>query len=96
MINKNKIKPELITRIAKESGMVEGPWANGNKERIWQENREFPDALEMFANLIAKECVKSINDAIAEQQKAGITQHTMGLNQARFAIAEVFGDEVLG
>ena len=51
-----------IDQLAKESGMVQGPWANGNKERIWQENREFPDALEMFANLIAKECVALISD----------------------------------
>jgi len=51
------MKPEMITQLAKEAGMVQGPWANGNKERIWQENREFPDALEMFASLIAKECI---------------------------------------
>ena len=51
------MKPEMITRLAKEAGMVQGPWANGNKERIWQENREFPDALEMFASLIVKECI---------------------------------------
>lgn len=55
------MKPEMIKRIAKEAGMVEGPWANGNKERIWQENREFPDALEMFANLISKECIDVIS-----------------------------------
>jgi hypothetical protein len=54
------MNPEMIKRIAREAGMVEGPWANGNKERIWQENREFPDALEMFASLIAKECVSVI------------------------------------
>lgn len=51
------MNPEMIKRLAREAGMVEGPWANGNKERIWQENREFPDALEMFASLIVKECV---------------------------------------
>lgn len=49
--------PDMIKRLAKEAGMVEGPWANGNKERIWQENREFPDALEMFADLVVKECI---------------------------------------
>lgn len=49
------MKPEMIKRLAREAGMVEGPWANGNKERIWQENRDFPDALEMFASLIEKE-----------------------------------------
>lgn len=86
----------MIKRFARESGMVEGPWANGNKERIWQENRDFPDALEVFASLIVKECIKAISDEIAEQQRAGIIQHTMGLNQARYAIAEVFGDEILG
>lgn len=90
------MNPEMIKRFARESGMVEGPWANGNKERIWQENRDFPDALEVFASLIVKECIKAISDEIAEQQRAGIIQHTMGLNQARYAIAEVFGDEILG
>ena len=57
MMNKN-----LITKLAKEAGMVQGPWANGNKERIWQENREFSDALEVFASLIAKECVSVVSE----------------------------------
>jgi hypothetical protein len=57
MVNKN-----LITKLAKEAGMVQGPWANGNKERIWQENREFPDALEMFAFLVANECINIIKE----------------------------------
>jgi hypothetical protein len=87
---------QRIEQLAKEAGLVQGPWANGNKERIWQENREFPDALEVFADLIAKECIKAISNEIAEQQRAGIIQHTMGLNQARYAIAEVFGKEILG
>lgn len=56
------MNPELITRLAKESGLVQGPWANGAKERIWQENRDFPDALEMFASLIAKECAEVISE----------------------------------
>ena len=56
------MKTELITRLAKEAGMVQGPRANGNKERIWQENREFPDALEMFASLVAKECVSVVSE----------------------------------
>lgn len=56
------MNPELITRLAKEAGLVQGPWANGNKERIWQENRDFPDALEMFASLIANECANLINE----------------------------------
>jgi hypothetical protein len=59
---------KLITRLAKEAGMVQGPWANGNKERIWQENREFPDALEMFASLIIKECVS----VVSEQHKLAL------------------------
>ena len=49
--------PQLIKRMAKEAGMVEGPYANGTTERIWQENREFPDALEMFADMVVKECL---------------------------------------
>jgi len=52
----------IIIRLAREAGMVQGPWANGNKERIWQENREFPDALEMFASLIAKECASVVSE----------------------------------
>jgi len=55
------MNPDMIKRLAREAGMVEGPWANGNKERIWQENREFPDALEMFASLVAKECIELIS-----------------------------------
>jgi hypothetical protein len=56
------MNPEMIKRLAREAGMVEGPWANGNKERIWQENREFPDALEVFAKLIANECVSVVSE----------------------------------
>lgn len=62
------MNPELITRLAKEAGLVQGPWANGNKERIWQENRDFPDALEMFASLIANECT----NLIAERHKLAL------------------------
>lgn len=51
-----------IEQLAKEAGLVQGPWANGNKERIWQENREFPDALEVFASLIAKECASVVSE----------------------------------
>lgn len=51
---------QLITQIAKESGLVQGPWANGAKERIWQENRDFPDALEMFTRTIVNECISII------------------------------------
>lgn len=56
------MNPKSISNLAKEAGMVEGPWANGAKERIWQENREFPDALEMFAALVAKECIQLISE----------------------------------
>lgn len=56
------ITPDHIEKLAKEAGLVQGPWANGNKERIWQENREFPDALEVFASLIVKECLAIISD----------------------------------
>lgn len=55
------MNPQRIEQLAKEAGLVQGPWANGSKERIWQENRDFPDALEMFASLIAKECVNLIS-----------------------------------
>jgi len=61
---------QLITRIAKESGLVQGPWANGAKERIWQENRDFPDALEMFAGTIIKECLS----VIAERKNIAIDE----------------------
>jgi hypothetical protein len=56
-MNQNRIE-----QLAKEAGLVQGPWANGNKERIWQENREFPDALEVFASLIVKECVSVVSE----------------------------------
>jgi hypothetical protein len=72
MMNKN-----LITKLAKEAGMVQGPWANGNKERIWQENREFSDALEVFASLIAKECVS----VVSERQKLAL-EHNWDVDDA--------------
>lgn len=53
---------DRITQLAKEAGLVQGPWANGAKERIWQENRDFPDALEMFAMLVAEECIRTIEE----------------------------------
>lgn len=55
------MNPHRIEQLAKEAGMVQGPWADGNKERIWQENRNFPDALEVFASLIAKECADVVS-----------------------------------
>lgn len=85
------MKSEMITRLAKESGLVQGPWANGNKERIWQENRDFPDALEMFASLIAKECSAEITKEIRKQTRQGITTNIDGLNQAIIAIEANFG-----
>jgi len=91
MINQNRIE-----QLAKEAGLVQGPWANGNKDRIWQENRYFPDALEVFASLIAKECIKAIRQEIVTETDAGSWRNVAGLNQARYAIAEVFGNEVLG
>jgi hypothetical protein len=79
-----------IEQLAKEAGLVQGPWANGNKERIWQENRDFPDALEVFASLIAKECVNAIMKNIDYQAKTGIYTNIHGLNQAIFSIEEEF------
>jgi hypothetical protein len=88
------INQKLIEQLAKEAGMVQGPWANGNKERIWQENREFPDALEVFANLIANECVKIIDAEIEGQTKLGI-HSTSSLSQAKAVILEKFSKEKL-
>lgn len=83
------MNPELITRLAKEAGLVQGPWANGMKERIWQENREFPDALEMFASLIAKEC----NHVIEERHKLAL-EHSWDvedtLNDIKKSITDKF------
>ncbi len=84
------IDQKRIEQLAKEAGLVQGPWANGNKERIWQENREFPDALEVFAKLIAKECVCSIMRCIEYQAENRIYMNIHGLNQAIFAIEEEF------
>lgn len=84
------MKPETITRLAKEAGLVQGPWANGNKERIWQENRDFPDALEVFASLIAKECTEVIKQEIHKQNGMSILSNTLGLNQAIYAINDHF------
>lgn len=85
------MKPETITRLAKEAGLVQGPWANGNKERIWQENRDFPDALEVFASLIARECTEVIKQEAHRQDSMGILSNILGLNQAIFAINGHFG-----
>jgi hypothetical protein len=84
------MKPERLTQLAKEAGFVQGPWANGNKERIWQENRDFPDALEVFAGLIAKECVNKIAQVIEYQVNLSTDTDIHGLNQAIFAIEEEF------
>jgi len=84
------MKPERLTQLAKEAGLVQGPWANGNKERIWQENRDFPDALEVFASLIARECVNAIIEEIGSQTKLSIDSNIHGLNQAIFVIEEEF------
>lgn len=84
------MKPHRIEQLAKQAGFVQGPWANGVKERIWQENREFPDALEMFASLIAEECVGLIKKEIQTQSEADIVTNIIGLNQAIFAIQEHF------
>jgi hypothetical protein len=63
----------MLKTLARKAGMVEGPWANGAKERIWQENRDFPDALEVFASLIVKECVKAIDNEIIIQSNVSIS-----------------------
>lgn len=84
------MKPHRIEQLAKEAGFVQGPWANGNKERIWQENREFPDALEMFASLITKECTELIKKEIQAQADANIITNIIGLNQAIYAIEDHF------
>ena len=77
------MKPETIAQLAKEAGLVQGPWANGNKERIWQENRAFPDALEVFTSLIAKECI----DLISSRHKLAL-EHGWDVNDAMNDIKE--------
>ncbi len=74
--------------------MVEGPYANGNQERIWQENREFPDALEMFASLVAKECINAIVKEIGDQAKQGITENVRGMKHAISAIETKFAVDI--
>jgi hypothetical protein len=86
-----QITPHRIAQLAKEAGFVQGPWANSNKDRIWQENRDFPDALEVFASLIAKECTEIIKQQISDQSSKGILSNTLGLNQAIFSINDHFG-----
>lgn len=88
------MNPQLIKRMAKEAGMVEGPYANGSTERIWQENREFPDALEMFASLVAKECINTIVKEIGDQAKQGITENVRGLKQAISVIETNFSVDI--
>lgn len=88
------MNPQLIKRMAKEAGMVEGPYANGSTERIWQENREFPDALEMFASLVAKECINIIVKEIGDQAKQGITENVRGLKQAISVIETNFSVDI--
>lgn len=90
------MNPQLIKRMAKEAGMVEGPYANGSTERIWQENREFPDALEMFASLVVKECISAIIAEIDDQAKQGIIiiNDTPGLHKVISAIEMKFGVDI--
>ena len=84
------MKPNRIEQLAKQAGMVQGPWANSVKERIWQENRDFPDALEVFAKLIAEECIDLIKKEIEAQNAQLILSNMHGLNQAIFVIKEHF------
>ena len=86
--------PQLIKRMAKEAGMVEGPYANGSTERIWQENREFPDALEIFASFVARECINTIVTEIGNQAKQGITENVRGLKQAISVIETNFSVDI--
>lgn len=86
------MKPHRIEQLAKQAGMVQGPWADGNKGRIWQENRAFPDALEVFAKLIAEECIDLIKKEIVTQDENNILSNTHGLNQAIYAIKGYFVD----
>lgn len=81
-----------IAKLAREAGLVQGPWSNVEKQRVWQESRDFPGALETFAKLIAKECTKAIRDEIKEQQRNNIMTNTLGLNQAIYTIQEIFGE----
>jgi len=90
------MNPQLIKRMAKEAGMVEGPYANGSTERIWQENREFPDALEMFASLVAQECIDTIIAEINDQVRQGsiIIENSPGLYEAISAIKTNFSVDI--
>ena len=88
------MNPQLIKRMAKEAGMVEGPYANGSTERIWQENREFPDALEIFASFVARECINIIVTEIGNQAKQGITENVRGLKQAISVIETNFSVDI--
>lgn len=91
------MNPQLIKRMAREAGMVEGPWANGNNERIWQENRDFPDALEMFASLVIQEFINAMMKEIDNQAKHGviILENTPAMNQAISTVKENFGLDTL-
>ena len=88
------MKPEMITQLAKEAGLVQGPWANGNKERIWQENRDFPDALEVFAGLIVKECIKCCVQVEDDEYEGldGVSGIRDGALLCRMKIGEIFTD----
>lgn len=81
--------PHTIAKLAKEAGLVQGPWSNVENQRIWQENRDFPDALEVFASLVIKECISKIKQEINEQNGQGITSNFGGLNQAIFILQEI-------
>jgi len=83
------MKPHRIEQLAKQAGLVQGPWANGNKERIWQESRDFPDALETFADMVLQDVVTAIKKEIVSQSEQGINTNILGLNQAIFAINDL-------
>lgn len=79
----------IIAKLAKQAGFVHGAWSNADKQRIWQENRDFPDALEVFASLVIKECISKIRKEIKEQDSQGTMTNIIGLNQSIFILQEI-------
>lgn len=81
-------------RMAKLAGFCKGPLSNKPSERIWQENREFPDALELYTSMVIEQCIGKILSEIENQNKQNITTNMIGLNQAIFSLRDL-NEEVL-
>lgn len=78
-----------ITKMAKAAGLCKGPWSNVPNERIWQENRDYPDALELYTSMVIEQCIAIIKAEADRQSREQILTNLLGLNQAIFSLQDL-------